>query len=344
MKKRKGSKKFVAAATTLAAIAALSLTFAWFTSKDSATNKFEGQLAGNDVEVVETFTPPKEWEPGQEVNKDVSILNSGQYKSMIRVNFEEVLQLLLDAEAKLTNDATLLNGKTAEEMYLIPADSKVINDAAWTNSVIQPSSKTTFTVTGGAYAGTYELKAKEQVVTTAAGTNYKYVSYWDNGTNQYYAKTNGYDRQADGSLIPQTADFKVIDLATSKIDKSWTNPVYTPTIDFKADGTATIASATDPNVTLNFVNLTQTPQENKWFYNSADGKFYFVGIVDAQTQTAQLLDSVKLSQEADNKYSKFKFDLTVNAESIQANVEAVNSTQWVNQTDSNLVTALEGLY
>ena len=202
----------------------------------------------------------------------------------------------------------------------------------------------TFTVNSGDYAGNYTLKAKEQEVVTKAGTTYKYVSYWDNGTDQYYAKVGAYSRAVDGTITPSTAEFKYVDLASNKIDSDWTNPVYQPTLTIDADGNATVASKSDANVTLNFVNLSDKPTANKWFYNAADGYFYYVGIVGPQVQTPQLLDSVKLANGAGNEYSKFQFDLTVNAKSIQAAKEAVNSTDWVNNTDADLKTALEGLY
>lgn len=340
MRQKKNKKKWVAAATTLAAMAALAATFAWFQSQDSAKNHFEGSIAGNDVEVVETFTPPTDWQPGQEVNKDVAILNSGDYESMIRVSFAETMQKLLDAESKLSNDPAILNGKTTDEIYLTPLDNSATATGTWTDAKVAP---TTLTVTGGDYAGTYTLKAKEQKVDTAAGTTYKYVSYWDNGTNQYYAKVGAYSRATDGTITPATAEFKYVDLASNKVDSDWTKPVYKPTITVDEAGNATIASVSDPNVTLNFVNLSETPTAGKWYYNVADGYFYYVGIVGSQEQTPQLLDSVKLSEDADNSYSKFQFDLTVNAKSIQAAKEAVNSVDWVNGTNDTLKTALEGL-
>lgn len=341
MRNKKNKKKWVVAATTLAAMAALAGTFAWFTSHDSAKNHFEGNIAGNDVEVVETFTPPVDWKPGQEVNKDVAILNTGDYSSMIRVSFKETMQKLLDAESKTSNDPTILNGKTKNQIYLTPLNDSATKTGTWTDSKVAP---TTLTVAGGDYAGTYTLKAKEQVVTTAAGSTYRYVSYWDNGTAQYYAKVGAYSRAADGTITPSEAQFKYVDLASSSIDADWTKPLYNPTITVDANGNAVIPSKSDDKVSMKFVNLSTTPTAGKWFYNAKDGYFYYVGIVGAQQQTPQLLDSVTLANTADNSYSKFQFDLTVNATAIQAAKEAVNSTDWVNNTDTALKTALEGLY
>jgi len=232
-----------------------------------------------------------------------------------------------------------LNGKLKTAIYLTPLDDTT--DTSWTQSTVAAK---TLTVAGGDYAGTYTLKAKELATTDASGTTYRYVSYWDNGTDQYYAKVGAYSRAADGTITPSTAEFKYVDLDSSSNTVDWKSPVYTPTLTIDASGNATVAAASDSKVELNFVNLSPTPTADKWYYNSTDGNFYYVAKVASGTQTPLLLDSVKLSSSAGNEYSNFKFDLTVNAKSIQAQKEAVNSDAWVDNTDTALVTALEGLY
>lgn len=342
MKQTKNRKKWAVAATTLAAMAALAGTFAWFTSQDSAKNHFEGNIAGNDVDVVEQFDP-KPWEPGMDINKDVAAFNSGNYDSMIRISFDEVLTKLADPEAKSSTEGSILNGKTDKDLYLFPLDETIFTTGTWADSKVAEKS---MTVTGGSYAGTYTLKAKEQATITDDGTTYRYVSYWDNGTNKYYAKVNTYKRAADGTITPSTdPSFKYVDLTLGTPAKAdWTKPVYTPTMTIDATGKATVVADVDGNIELNFVNLSAKPTANKWFYNASDGYFYYVAVVKAGTQTAQLLDSVKLTDKADNTYSKMQFDLDVNAKSIQAVKEAVNSTDWVNNTNADLATALQGLY
>lgn len=341
MKQTKNKKKWIAAATTFAAMAALAGTFAWFTSQDSAKNHFEGNIAGNDVEVVETFTPPTDWKPGQEVNKDVAVLNSGDYDSMIRVSFSEILTKLTDATAKTSSDIKLLAGKTKEQIYLYPLADTALSTGTWNDAKV---AEKVMTVTGGDYAGTYTLKAKEQEVTTDAGTTFRYVSYWDNGTDKYYAKVGAYSRAEDGTVTPATAEFKYVDLAATPVNMDWTNPVYKPTLTIDKNGNAIVDADSDKNIKLNFVNLAATPTANKWYYNAEDGHFYYVGIVAPQAQTPQLLDSVLLANEADNSYSKVQFDLVVNSTGIQAAKEAVNSTDWVNDTNVDLKEALENLY
>ncbi|MEE3403872.1 MAG: hypothetical protein VZR73_07295, partial [Acutalibacteraceae bacterium] len=51
-------------------------TFAWFTSKDEVTNRLSAN-ADYGVKIVESFAPPMNWLPGQEVNKDVYATNTG---------------------------------------------------------------------------------------------------------------------------------------------------------------------------------------------------------------------------------------------------------------------------
>lgn len=343
MKKKSSRKKWLVATAAFALLAIGAGTFAWFQSKDNVTNHFEGELAGNDVEIVEQFVP-KPWKPGDAVEKKVAVANIGEYDSMIRVSLKETLAKLKNAEAQLTDDATKLDGKTEADIYLMPLDvAKVAS--GYTPSVV---ADTKFTVTGGYYAGTYTLKVQEKEINTAAdGTKtYSYVSYWDNGTKQYYAKTNGFNRATDGTLTPQTAQFKYVDLERAAADsRDWAaSPIYTPTLDIKADGTANVESGVDNKIELNFVNLSSTGTAGKWTYNTADGYFYYIGIVGSQAQTAPLLNSVTLLNTADNTYSKLSYDLDVNARSIQAEKEAVDSTDWLNATNATIKTALEGLY
>lgn len=353
MKNKKSKKKWIVAATAFAAMAALAATFAWFQSEDKAKNHFEGNIAGNDIEVVETFTPPTDWKPGTDVNKDVTILNTGDYKALVRVSFEELLSLLQNPESQLSDSATALNGKTESDIYVYPFDEAVLSSADWAGATDSKVADTKLTVATGDFSGTWTLKAKEVKVTTAAGTTYKYVSYWENGSKKIYAKVGQYIRATDGTITPQKAEFKYVDLAViAPEQKNWYGtPGYapTPSITIDNDGKATIASKSDANITLQFVNLVsnadaKTPAgQNKWTYNQADGYFYYIGVVDAQQQTAQILDSVKLLTSADNSYSKVQFDLTVIAKSIQAQVEATNSSSWLNNTNADIKAALEGL-
>lgn len=98
-------KKLMAVGTTVTAIALVaSSSFAWFTTSTSAKNRL--QTADFNPAIVEDFTPPTEWKPGETVNKDASITNMGTGDALVRVRLEEVLRLLED------------NGQTGRELDL----------------------------------------------------------------------------------------------------------------------------------------------------------------------------------------------------------------------------------
>lgn len=346
MKKKSSRKKWLVATAAFALLAIGAGTFAWFQSQDNVTNHFEGEAAGNDVEIVELFVP-KPWEPGGEVTKRVGVANIGKYDSIIRVSLKETLAKLADSQAKYGDDAAILNGKTTSDIYVVPIDTAAT--AGFTENTKVNASK--LTVTGGDYAGEYTLKVFEkEVEDTKDGKLYNYISYWDNGktgadAKQYFAKTSSFTRAADGTLTPQTQQFKYIDLAkATPTVRDWLNPVYTPTITIDGTGKATINGAADDKIKLNFVNLSANGAKDTWTYNATDGYFYYIGIVAPQAQTKTLLSSVTLDGSADNSYSKLSYDLDVNARSIQATKEAVNSTDWLSGTNTTIQTALEGLF
>ena len=91
-------------------------TFAWFTSKDEVTNRLSAN-ADYDVKIVESFAPPENWLPGQEVNKDVYAVNTGNVAAFV----EETVSGTLTITTEVTKDDISANSVklTAAERYLI---------------------------------------------------------------------------------------------------------------------------------------------------------------------------------------------------------------------------------
>lgn len=73
----------------LAAIAVVGGTFAYFNQTMTVTNPFD--TGKYDTVLTEDFTPEdgENWEPGAEVNKDVTVKNTGDYDILVRVKFDE---------------------------------------------------------------------------------------------------------------------------------------------------------------------------------------------------------------------------------------------------------------
>lgn len=57
--------------------------FAYWTQELQVRNEFK--TAKYDTKIVEEFTPPSNWLPGQEINKDVSVQNEGTIPVFVRV-------------------------------------------------------------------------------------------------------------------------------------------------------------------------------------------------------------------------------------------------------------------
>ncbi len=344
--KNKNKKKWLATAAALAAIAAMVGTFAWFTSTDKADNKFVGALAGNDIEIVEEFNPPETWEPGTKVNKDVAIKNNGDHNSLIRVSFVETIEKLTTPNSILASEASKLN----KDSYIFPLRQTDLT--GFKDSVLEKNDVKITVPAGNKSEGTYTFKVMEKEVTTANGTKFEYVSFWQHDTDtnkKLYAKSNGYSRDKVTNKIKTNAapQLQYVDLTYSTpVIKDWTaakpgidKVTFTPPV----TTSVTIKGAADPFVHIELVNFTDTATAGKWTYNKEDGWFYYIGVVAPQAQTAQLVDSVTLSDEAGNAYSKVKYTLTVNAKGIQSVVAAVDSTDWLAKTNPTIAKAYTDL-
>lgn len=90
-KDNKKDKRVLIGALGVAAVIAAGSTFAWFTSSDEVTNRLTAS-ADYGVSITETFTPPEEWLPGQEINKDVAAVNTGNIDAYVRLDLKHALQ------------------------------------------------------------------------------------------------------------------------------------------------------------------------------------------------------------------------------------------------------------
>lgn len=134
--KRRG--RVFRASCILAALIIAGSSFAWFTSQDEVTNRL---TASSDygVSIVESFTPPKNWLPGQEINKDVYAVNTGSVDAFVKETVAGVLDYTYEDKVAVFGDAgynyvklddtakTVIDGVTTEEAggYLI-----------WTNAIV----------------------------------------------------------------------------------------------------------------------------------------------------------------------------------------------------------------
>ena len=68
-------------------------SFAWFTSKDEVTNRLSAS-ADYGAKIVESFAPPKNWIPGQKVDKDVYATNTGNIGAYVGMDISGALSIV----------------------------------------------------------------------------------------------------------------------------------------------------------------------------------------------------------------------------------------------------------
>jgi predicted ribosomally synthesized peptide with SipW-like signal peptide len=342
--KKMNKKRTIAAASGFALLAILAGTFAWFQSSDSETNHFEGQIAtGDDIEVVETFTPPTDWEG--EVAKKVTIANIGSYDQIVRVTFDESLAKLKDHESKKITTGADLEGKTLVNTYLVPGTA-LPTSADFTDSTFEGSAPT-ISVSTGSFTGTYTLKVKENKVTEPITNEitytYRYVWERNDGKLFHASGITGFDRNDSDEIKIRSgaASLSYVDLDyAAATTGDWTTDPYNPAFTAAGTNAWNVNSMIDNNIQITFNNITDDPTvADKWYFNTADGYFYYTSLVSAGKSTTQIINSVALVGNYDNSYSKLKYDLTVNAKGIQAFHGAVD--EWVGTSNPALTAALK---
>lgn len=109
MKNKKSLGGILLLALTVGVVGSL----AYFSQELTKTNEFK--TAKYDTTIEEEFTPPTDWLPGVEVNKDVTVKNSGNVDVVVKATLteswtrgDETLSNTFTDENGLTQNAALL--------------------------------------------------------------------------------------------------------------------------------------------------------------------------------------------------------------------------------------------
>jgi len=103
----KKRRRVLGASCILAALIIASSSFAWFTSKDEVTNRLTAS-ADYGVAIAEDFQPPENFLPGQKVNKDVGVVNTGNVDAFVRMWLGGQMRIV--KETSTTDHKDALNG------------------------------------------------------------------------------------------------------------------------------------------------------------------------------------------------------------------------------------------
>lgn len=174
-------------------------TFAWFTSEDTVTNKFEGGKLI--AEIDEVFVPNNKWEPGEKTTKEVKIANTGQIPAFVRVSlYEFILNFKVDIVDQ-TGNGNLATASEAKKPEVDRDNTDTWKLAADADGTLKNND--TYYIADNAWVshpdlrlGMYEYKkerktAPQKFISLDFPDNIK-VSVDQNATNDYWLYSNGY--------------------------------------------------------------------------------------------------------------------------------------------------------
>jgi alternate signal-mediated exported protein len=329
-------------ATALVIVMVASATFAWFTAKDSVANHLEtAQITDGSTKIVEVFTPPTEWLPGQEITKKVSVANNGDSDVLVRVSFEEVMKML-DGKPK-DSDKSIDDASNSAK---IP---QIFNEASYLKAPWKDASTEFTKIDGLSYSNAI---VKVQKVDNGKTTSYAFVIYHkiQSGAHKdkYQKMTADFTTKGKELTISGVKYWAFDGIAESKA--AWatfadpkTGQAGTPP---KRTAIGTPITDLGKMISLNYNDKTNVinsaPQDKKWWYNEADGFFYYIDKLPAGSVTPNLLESLTLGEKAGAEYSGMKFDLIANLEAIQNTEAALTSKEgWNLAGQTELINALK---
>ena len=353
---RSKKKLTLVASLTLAVLLVISGTFAWFTAQDSVINKLKTTDSPAGAEIVEVFTPVDDWKPGQTVAKEVGVVNTGESPVLTRIHFEEILKLMKPAAAEVSvfNDTMADAGKLP---VLFDAGA-YYNSTAGINGWYVVTTTANTANLGGlklAAAAPADVVVLAKMATTGdVSSNNLRTAY---NFTAFAVIPAGTDYEARYQKIEVEFNFdkaeKELDLANIgymtyggkyEFDANWPNakPFEADIVKSVTEGLAAATLYPDINgsyIQLNYgAAVNDTLDTGTWFYNEADGYFYYIGKLMPGTATANLLSSLTLNAAAGNAYANMDFDLIVNMDAIQNTQDAVIGV-W-NLPAGSLLTAL----
>ena len=227
--KSKKRRKVLGASCILAALIIAGSSFAWFTSKDEVINRLTAN-ADYGVSIVESFAPPENWVPGQEVNKDVYAVNTGNVGAFVEETVSGTLTITTEvAKSDISANSVKL---TAAERYAVEAGSYLAYKPAESNkelgvqvvSMIPDATKLEGYTTADATtdftpdaAGLYVFRRSIGVDPITKIETFKYEGYYFDG-HDFYKVTDlkvvpdtvsyaGDNVTTDGNLTGATAKF-----------------------------------------------------------------------------------------------------------------------------------------
>lgn len=234
----KKRRRVLGASCILAALIIASSSFAWFTSKDEVTNRLTAS-ADYGVSIVESFTPPKNWIPGQKINKDTYNVNTGNIAAFVNNDITGKLTYTYETLANAVDTAkgVVLNKDSIASSIQGATTMQAGSFLAYTNTT-EPLGKKDVMYDGSDWkptaTGIYIFRR------SATTDGYEYAGYYyDASTDKYYKivlGTDTYPLNAEGQYDVSSASLG--DGVT--IDEEGKVTAGTPTVKYVVENTKTV--------------------------------------------------------------------------------------------------------
>lgn len=340
MKKRKSNlqRKVLIVSIVLALLIVAGGTFAWFTSKDEVTNKLTAS-SNYGVSIVESFNPPENWIPGQEVDKDVFVTNTGNIDAFVKASISSAMALTTEDEPLEISASNAADVSKLVELSRSEDADNVVDEV----KVIQAGGRLVYKETEGNGAQLWVNGESESLVGTdytpdatglyvferSLGSAMEYTGYYyDADTAKYYALASvTAEKDGDDAIT----GFKATLRAKKQVVAADTDLAY----DFD-----NIQDAVDPRIVVTYNNGTEDDATDDviinihlaagwtddWTWNADEKAFYYNHTLKAGKATEKLIDSLELDEAVTNAaYISFEYDLTIAADSVQVTNDAAGT-------------------
>ena len=319
-----------------ALLATIGSTYSWTTSSNLKANEFTGEL-GLTALIVEDFERQKHWQPGSGITKTVSVYNEGKSPGFVRISFEEIIQKTAQSGISEPYADSQADG-VVPEYCLIDGWASWKDAADVFGSVEFREGASPITPEG--------LTVK--VKTSAAGLQrYQYAVYQVLGGGQAYRRVTAQFSADDNKLTVTNPRYWGFLSAEAELEAAWgvvnETSLLVPSPP-AAEDIGTLACDPEKKISVNYTNLITAltgaaADKDKWFYNSKDGFFYYIGKVEPGEVTRTLMTGLSLDADADVSYSRMGLKFIVNMQALQVNASAL-AAGWGLDTSSALYAAL----
>ncbi len=350
-KKRKSNlqRKVLTVSVILALLIIAGGTFAWFTSKDEVINKLTA-VNNYGVSITEDFTAPENWLPGQEVNKDVWAINTGNVDALVRMAFTSQMKLtygtdnynwqqnfngdVLDISGMLTGlagkELIALSEAEAAELQsgkVLMLEGTQVNREMTDASGYRPTASGIYIYTtaeekaqllrdagfsfGGSTFGAY-LYLTDADAQNLANAEYEAGYYAIQITRlKKSAVQPGVYAFSIEVAVPYVAE-RVEEIAESSLSYDFTK----------------INDAAEPSIAVSYedeikINIRlASGWSTNWTWNEAEKAFYYKNTLKAGVTSEMLIDSVELDESVEGgEYKAFDYFLKVMLDSVQTTVD-----------------------